>query len=86
MSTKLTLTIKDKDIIKKMKEFAKEQNRSLSDLVENYFKSVAKSKFEIKKDDELPPITKSLKGSLKLPDNVDYKEARYKWLEEKYLK
>jgi len=86
MSTKLTLTIKDKDIIKTMKAFAKEQNRSLSDLVENYFKSVAKSKFEINEEDELPPITKSLSGSLKLPGDVDYKEARYKWLEEKYLK
>jgi hypothetical protein len=83
MSTKLTLTIKDKDIIKTMKEFAKEQNRSLSDIVENYFKSVTKNKIEVK-EDELPPITKSLKGIFKEAAHLDYKEARREWLEKKY--
>jgi len=85
MSTKLTLTIKDKDIINKMKEFAKEQNRSLSDIVENYFKSVTRNKVE-DKEEELPPIIKSLKGSLRLNADIDYNEELSRSLEEKYLK
>ncbi|WP_116787432.1 DUF6364 family protein [Flavobacterium psychrotrophum] len=85
MSTKLTLTIKEKDVIERAKEFAKEQNRSLSDIIENYLKAIIKNKAEIK-ENELPPITKSLKGSLKLADDIDYEESRYKWLEEKYLR
>ena len=85
MSTKLTLTIKDKDIIKRMKEFAKEHNRSLSDIVENYFKSITRNKVE-DKEEELPPITKSLKGIFKNVGDINYKEERMKRLEEKYLK
>ena len=37
MNTKLTLTI-EQEIINKAKKFAKENNRSLSDIIENYLK------------------------------------------------
>jgi len=84
MNTKLTLTIEE-DIIKRAKEFAKEQNRSLSDIVENYFKAITANKIK-NKTDELSPITRSLRGSLKLDSNIDYKEELAKRLEEKYLK
>jgi predicted CopG family antitoxin len=84
MNTKLTLTIEE-DVIKRAKDFAKQQNRSLSDIIENYLKSITKNKVE-DKDEELPPIIKSLKGSLKLAGDVDYKEELMKRLEEKYLK
>ena len=39
MDTKLTLTL-DKEVIERAKVFAKSKNRSLSDLVENYFKAL----------------------------------------------
>lgn len=84
MNTKLTLTIEE-EVIKKAKDFAKQQNRSLSDIIENYLKSITKNKVE-DEDSELPPIIKSLKGSLKLPADTDYKEELTKRLEEKYLK
>ena len=40
MNTKLTLTV-EKKVIAKAKSYAKKQNRSLSKLVENYFKERA---------------------------------------------
>ena len=48
MSTKLTLTI-DKSVIKKAKEYAKSQGRSLSNLIEDYLKTVKIVKLIIKK-------------------------------------
>ena len=36
MNTKLTLTI-EKEIIERAKNYAKEKNRSLSNIIENYF-------------------------------------------------
>ena len=41
MNTKLTLTI-EQDIIKKAKEYAKNNNRSLSIIIENYLKVLTK--------------------------------------------
>lgn len=73
MSTKLTLTI-DKSVIEEAKRYAKSQGRSLSNLIEEYLKSVS-SKDDKSKDLELSPITKSLFGSVKLKDeNIDYKK------------
>ena len=83
MSTKLTLTIQQEVIIK-AKEYAKNKNRSLSNIIENYLKSLTK---ESEKDEEvkLTPIVRSLKGSFKMPSDFDYKEELTKRLEEKYL-
>ena len=39
MNTKLTLTI-DQSVIEKAKKYAKEKERSLSDLIENYLKLI----------------------------------------------
>ena len=83
MSTKLTLTIQQEVIIK-AKEYAKNKNRSLSNIIENYLKSLTK---ESEKDEEikLTPVVRSLKGSFKMPSDFDYKEELTKSLEEKYL-
>lgn len=73
MSTKVTLTIK-KAVIEKAKKYAKSQGRSLSNLVEEYLKSVTA---EHPKDEELQlsPITKSLYGAVELKNtDIDYKE------------
>ena len=83
MNTKLTLTIKQ-DVIQKAKKYAKNKNRSLSDLIENYLKSLTQEE-PIEKKKTLSPIVKSLKGSFKMPANFDYKEELRKGLEEKYL-
>lgn len=83
MNTKLTLTIQQ-EIILKAKEYAKEKNRSLSDIIENYLKILTKEEKnqELKK---LNPVVKSLKGSFKMPEKMDFKEELRKRREEKYL-
>jgi len=83
MNTKLTLTI-DKKIIKLAKDYAKEKNRSLSDIIENYLKILTKEEHK-KKNDKINPIVKSLKGSFKMPKNLDYKKELKNRLEKKYL-
>jgi len=82
MNTKLTLTI-EQSVIEKAKKYAKEKERSLSDLIENYLKAVTKEKkTEIVRD---TPIIQSLKGSFHMPNDFDYKKELTKNLSEKYL-
>lgn len=82
MNTKLTLTI-EQSVIEKAKKYAKEKERSLSDLIENYLKALTKD--ETQSDIELTPIIKSLKGSFNAPKNSDYKKDLAKSLTKKYL-
>ncbi len=82
MNTKLTLTI-EQSVIEKAKKYAKEKERSLSDLIENYLKALTKD--DAKNDIELTPIVKSLKGSFNAPKNSDYKKELANRLSEKYL-
>ncbi|MCB9425624.1 MAG: hypothetical protein H6584_01145 [Flavobacteriales bacterium] len=81
MNTKLTLTI-EQEIIEKAKAYAKDKNRSLSDIIENYLKTLIKKDTNKK---ELSPIVDSLKGAFKAPKNFDYKKELAKRREEKYL-
>lgn len=81
MSTKLTLTI-DKSVIEEAKQYAKSQGRSLSNLIEEYLKSVSTKDSETETL-ELSPITKSLFGSVKIKNKkIDYKKT----LEDEILK
>lgn len=82
MNTKLTLTI-EQEIIKRAKQYAKEKNRSLSDIVENYLKFLTNK--DSKAENDLNPVIESLKGAFKMPENFDYKKELGKRLEEKYL-
>lgn len=43
MITKLTLTI-EKSVIEKVKKYAREKERSLSDIIENYLKAITEMK------------------------------------------
>ena len=71
MTTKLTLTLDDK-VIKGAKKYAKASGRSVSELVESYFKSLtAQSNDQI---DTLSPSIRSLMGSFKAPADFDYKK------------
>jgi hypothetical protein len=83
MNTKLTLTI-EQEIIKRAKVYAKDKNRSLSDIIENYLKILTKEE-QKEKAKKLNPIVKSLKGSFKMPKkDMDYKKELRNRLEEKY--
>ncbi len=82
MNTKLTLTI-DQTVIEKAKKYAKDKERSLSNLIENYLKALTKE--DSSNEIELTPIVKSLKGSFTAPKNFDYKKELTNRLSEKYL-
>lgn len=84
MNTKLTLTI-EKEVIKKAKKYAKDKNRSLSDIIENYLKILTKEE-QKEKTKKLNPVVQSLKGSFKMPEkDMDYKKELRDRLEKKYL-
>jgi len=80
MTTKLTLTMEDK-VIDSAKKYARQKGKSLSDIVENYLKSI--STHEITTEDILPKVAK-LKGVIKLPEDFDYKKEIGNALVKKY--
>ncbi|HPT13790.1 MAG TPA: DUF6364 family protein [Bacteroidales bacterium] len=82
MDTKLTLNV-DKDLLLKAKAYAKDKGRSLSDLVENYFKTLVSKSYP--EQQELSPKVKEMLGSYKLPEDFDYKKELSDRINEKYL-
>ena len=83
MNTKLTLVL-EQEIIQKAKDYAKQKNRSLSNIIENYLKSLTKEETK-KQTIKVSPIVKSLRGSFKLPKDFDYKIELGKAIEKKHL-
>ena len=72
MNTKLTLTLK-KEVIDQAKKYASEKGRSLSEMVENYFKYLTEIKQE-ENPEELSPRVKKLRGIVKVKSDFDYKK------------
>ena len=70
MANKLTLSI-EKEVVESAKNYAQETGRSLSELVGNYLKALTQKEIQSK---PLSPRVKRLRGSVKLPDNFDYKK------------
>lgn len=83
MNTKLTLTI-EREIIERAKSYAKDKNRSLSDIIENYLKTLTE-KEQKSNSQKLNPTVESLKGSFKMPKNMDYEKELRNRLQDKYL-
>ncbi len=80
MQTKLTLRLED-DLINKAKLLARKNGKSLSKIVAEYFAFITSS--EISESTELPPVVKSLYGSMA---NVKIDESDYKnHLKKKHL-
>jgi hypothetical protein len=71
MTTKLTLTLDDQ-VIRMAKRYARSKGRSVSGLVESYFKSLAERQED--QPEELTSSVKSLMGSFKTPKHFDYKK------------
>lgn len=82
MNTKLTLTI-EQTIIEKAKKYANARGRSLSNIIENYLKAITKENEN--EHSELTPIVKTLKGSFKAPEKMNYKKELSDKLSEKHL-
>lgn len=72
MNTKLTLTI-EKEIIDQAKKYASDKGRSLSEMVENYFKYLTTTKQE-DVSDKLSSRIQKLRGVMKVDADFDYKE------------
>ena len=83
MNTKLTLVLEE-EVIQKAKDYAKKKNRSLSNIIENYLKSLTNEEPK-KQSIKVSPLVKSLRGSFKLPQDFDYKEELRNALEKKHL-
>lgn len=83
MDSKLTLSV-DKNLSERAKRYARSQGRSLSDLVESYFKILTSD--QEPSDLELSPKIKSLKGVLKVDVDFDYKQELSDALSKKYLR
>lgn len=81
MNTKLTLTI-EQEVIDRAKQYAKGENRSLSDIIENYLKVLTDK--DTKAETHLHPAVASLKGTFKMPKDFDYKQELERRREEKY--
>ncbi len=71
MTTKLTLSI-EKEVIEQSKRYAASQNRSLSDLIESYLRTITVTEG---KNIEITNKVKSLCGSFKAPADFDYKKV-----------
>lgn len=82
MTTKLTLTIDDA-VIQQAKLFAKNKENSLSNIVENYLKSLVLN--EKVSENIYTPIVASLKSSFATDSDFDYKNELVKALSHKYL-
>jgi uncharacterized protein DUF6364 len=80
MTTKLTLTMED-SVIDSAKKYARQKGKSLSDIVENYLKSIATPEDTTEK---LSPKVMKMMGVIKLPENYDYKKELGNALAKKY--
>lgn len=79
MSEKLTLTLEE-EVIQAAKKYAKTRNRSVSDLVEQYFRFLTEG--GMVDPSAISPTVRSLMGSFKAPADFDYKKI----LEEEKLR
>jgi hypothetical protein len=82
MTTKLTLTIDD-SVINSAKKYALKKGRSLSNIIENYLKTISAKE---EKEEKLSPKVMKLMGSINLPEDFDYKRDLSKALSKKYKK
>ena len=69
MATKLTLTIEE-EVISSAKKYAQKKGKSLSNLVENYLKSISSKEPDL---NAISPKVMKLMGVIKLPEDFKYK-------------
>lgn len=81
MDSKLTLNV-DREVAGKAKKYAKSKGRSLSNLVEDYLRFLTRQTEA--ETPSLSPKVKSLLGSIKVPDDFEYKSALKDHFNEKY--
>jgi len=80
MNTKLTLSL-EKEVIEQAKSYAKKTGRSLSELVETYFKNLTEKEQTY---DDIHPKVKKLIGRITLPPDFDEEKVKEEHYREKY--
>ncbi len=83
MNKKLTLSI-DKEVIESAKEYAESEGRSLSNIVEEYLKSISKRRIKPGKP-KFDKLIEELAGSVKLPKGKSAEELLTEAKLEKHL-
>ena len=77
MNAKLTLSM-DTSVIASMKGYANENNSSISQIVENFFKNLLSSKTQ---NIKITPLVQELSGIIPVEnrreDYIDYLESKY---------
>jgi len=81
MTNKLTLSV-DKEVIEHAKNYAKDNGRSLSQIVESYLKSLTEKRQE-NTTSQYSPKLKRLIGAVKLPENFNEEAEKRAYLENK---
>jgi hypothetical protein len=79
MDSKLTLKLNE-SVIEQAKQYAKENNISLSRMIENYLKAITIKK---KNKIQISPLVESLTGVIEL-DKIDYRKDYTNFLSQKY--
>lgn len=82
MNTKLTLTIEEK-VKNSAKKYAKKRGKSLSNLVENYLKSIGSKETDLK---AISPKVTKLMGVINISSEFNYKTELSNSLSKKYKK
>jgi hypothetical protein len=80
MNTKLTLKM-DSRVISRAKGYAAKEGKSLSQMVENYFKLITGQK---EKEGDITPLVQELSGVIRLEKGRDIKGDYTDYLGEKY--
>jgi hypothetical protein len=80
MDTKLTLRLNN-SVIERAKVYARNNQVSLSKMIESYLDSVTKEK---DKKETITPLVESLSGVIELPVDYDYKKEYGDYIINKY--
>ncbi len=78
MNAKLTLSL-DKKVVEQAKTFARQHQKSLSQMVEGYFQVVTLGKKQ--HSQELPQLVKELSGIISLPKKYNKRTLRKEYTE-----
>ncbi len=76
MKKRLNITIEE-DLLEKIKEYAETKDRSVSDLVQDHFRTLLKPPATLPNGMTLVEYMKSL-PKFEFPENFDYKEEYYR--------
>jgi len=82
VNKKLTLSL-DNSVIEKAKDYAQNKKKSLSQMVENYFRFITSETQN--EENKIAPIIEELTGSIKISNNFVYEDVKINYLKNKYL-